>query len=118
MITAGDLLDFILINKSDKTFKGMSKEEIAGAIIKGLDDSLILYSLEPTGNKIAGMILAEKDEDNKVIFVTENMAMSIALLRKFAQWCKQNYPGWNIEAMRHGKHRKFNTEKLYKKLNV
>lgn len=118
MITAGDLLDFILANRSDKTFKGMSKEQIAGAVLKGLEDSLILYSIKPDGQEIAGMILAEKDEANRVIFVTENMAMSIGLLKRFAQWCRHNYPGWHIEAMRHGKHRKFNTEKLYRKLSI
>lgn len=114
MITVGQLIDFILENRTDKVFKGYTKEEVAGAVEKGLQDGTLFYDTD--GHKVTGMVLAEKIPNKKVMFVIENLAMSIDRLRKFAQKSQQMYPGWKLEAMRHNKHRIFNTEKLYKKL--
>ena len=116
MITAGQLLDFVLENRTDKVFKGFSKEEVAAAINEGIEDGTLFYATD--GEKITGMILGEKIETPKVIFVTENLAMSLKTLMIFARMANERFPGYRLEAMRHDRHRKFNTEQLYRKLKI
>ena len=116
MITAGQLLDFILEHREDKVFKGFSKEKVASLVREGIFNGTLYYSLSKD-NKITGMILAEKREDN-VLFILENLSMSIETLSEFAKIASYRFPGMKLEAMRHGQHRKFNTEKLYRKLKI
>ena len=116
MITVGALLEFILKHREDKVFKGFTKEEVAGAIAEGIEDGMLFYASD--GEKITGMILAEKIHTPKIVFVVENLAMSLRTLKQFAMMAQERFPGWKLEAMRHNKHRKFNTEKLYRKLKI
>ncbi len=116
MITVGALLDFILENREDKVFKGFTKEEVAGAVDEGLQDGTLFYATEQ--DKISGMILAQKIHTPQVLFVVENLAMNLQNLGQFARMASERFPGWRLEAMRHGKHRKFDTEKLYRKLKI
>jgi len=114
-MTAGQLLDFVLENKGDKVFRNLSKEEIAGLLVEGLRDETIYFS-ETSDGKITGMILAYRIPERKVMFVRENLAMNLRNLTLFAKKLAITYPGWSIEALRHGALRQFNTSKLYKKL--
>ncbi len=116
MITAGDLLDFVLEHRENKVFKGYTKEEVAAAIAEGIQDGTLFYATKD--DKIIGMALAIKLDSPKVLFVIENLAMSITILGRFAKMASEKFPGWKIEAMRHDKHRKFDTQKLYRKLKV
>lgn len=116
MTTVGQLLDFVLENRTNKVFKGFSDAQVAASIAEGLQDGTLFYA-EKEG-KLIGMILAIKIHKPKVLFVTENLAMSLDTLKQFAIMAQARFPGWKLEAMRHGKHRKFDTTKLYKKLHV
>lgn len=110
-----DLIRFILQNKKDKVFIGMDEPEIAARIKQGIDERSLYYGIDGDG-KLTGLILAEIVHDKKLIFVTENLAMSIENLKTFARRAKQEFPGYRLEAMRHGSHRRFDTNKLYNKL--
>ena len=110
-----DLYEFVMANKSDKTFIGYSDMRIAGMLKEGLDAGTLFYATSPD-NKIVGMILAIKDPVTGVLFVTENLSMSLSNLKMFARKAREMFKGYKLEAMRHGKHRQFNTDKLYTKL--
>ena len=91
----------------------MSEAEIASQVAEGLQNGTLYYMTDAEG-KLCGMILA-KIEGN-VLFVTENLSMSLKNLREFAKKAQIEFPQFKLEAMRHNKHRKFNTELIYNKL--
>lgn len=113
--TIGDLYNFVLLNKGTKTFIGYSNERVFQMLMEGIQDQSLYYETGLDG-KIQGMILAIIDHDRKLVFVSENLAMCLQTLKNFATKCRMTYPGYTIEAYRHGKPRIFNTEKLYNKL--
>ena len=117
MITIGQMLDWVMEHRKGKVFKGYTRGEVAAALQEGVESNTLWYVSAPCG-KIVGMILFTKLTKPKVLFVIENMAMSVKTLGVFAKRAKQEYPGWNIEGMRHDTHRKFNTSKLYRKLQA
>ena len=82
--TIKDLIDFILLNKKDKVFKGCSENRIANEVLVGLVENTLCYATDEQG-KLIGMLLAEKDVKHKRLFVTRNLAMSLKTLRLFAQ---------------------------------
>ena len=116
-ITIKDIYDFALANKGTKTFMGIRDERILMMIKEAVDAGTLFYHLDSEG-RLAGFIIGVKDDVNKVMFVSENLAMSLATLRLFAAKCRALFPNYSIEAFRHGCHRKFNTQKLYNKLQT
>lgn len=114
--TFKDLVDFVLVNKGDKTFRGYSEGEIVCMLKRGIEEHSLYYEQGLDG-RVIGMILAEVDHERKTIWVTENLAMSLTVLNKFAQKGKMQFPNYNLSAQRHGHDVHFNTEKLYTKLN-
>lgn len=115
-LTVGDLVDFILLNRGTTTFMGIEEPRIASMVSEGIEAGTMFYSVNPD-NTISGMILAIKDDRQKVLFVTENLSMTIANLKAFAKRAKTQWPDYKLEAIRHGSHRHFNTNKLYTKLS-
>ena len=114
-LTLGDVLDFVLANKGNKTFLGMSKERIGYLLQKGMHDETLLVSVDNQGN-INGMILAEIRPEQKVLFIIENLAMTKANLCMFARIGKIRFPGLKLEWLKNGKHKQHNTDKIYSKL--
>ena len=116
--TFKDLVDFVMKNKGIKTFMGYSDERVIAMLKEGLDNESFFYEIDPDDGHITGFILAVIDNKQKVIFVTENLAMSITCLKRFAMKAKDKWPGYSLRAKRHGQYRRFNTPKLYNKLNI
>ena len=114
-LTIGDLVDFILLNRGTTTFMNMDEPRIASMIKEALTDGMLFYSTDNSG-QLTGMILAIRDERQKIIFVSENLAMNLSNLRAYARRAKEQWPDYKLEAIRHGSHRKFNTQQLYNKL--
>ena len=114
-LTVRDLVDFILLNRGTTTFMGLDEPRIASMVRDGISDNTMFYSINPD-NQLTGMILAVKDDEQKILFVTENLAMTLTNLKAFARRAREQWPDYKLEAIRHGSHRKFNTSKLYSKL--
>jgi hypothetical protein len=113
--TFKDLLDFVNANKSDKSFVGHSQEFIIHLLQTHLSSGGLYYEQHLDG-RLAGVVLCDFDHEKKIGFVTENLSMSLSRLGRFAAKFRANYPQYSLEAIRHGRHVKFDTEKLYKKL--
>ena len=116
MPNVGDLMRFILDNNKGKCFQNYSLHDIIFAVKKGLADETLYYSIDPKGN-ITGMILAEIKPGN-VLFVIENLSMNISNLKAFAKMAKERFPNLKLEWLKHGIHKKHDTDKIYKKLGV
>jgi hypothetical protein len=114
--TFEQLIDFIMANKTNKVFKNMSLLEIAQEVKTALDENLLYYYTD--SNKILGMILADKDEANKIIFVRRNLAMTFDTLKLFAIKASKQFPGYKLRWFKHGIYKRHNTEKFYKKLGI
>ena len=112
--TFKDLLDFILKNKNDKVFLGFSDAQIAYAIKEGIDNGTLLYSVSSNGN-LDGMILAKENKVDKILFITENLAVSMSNLKQFAKIAMERWPGYKLEFLKHNKHKIQDLEILYKR---
>ena len=110
-----DLMKFIMDNKHDKVFKNMSENEIAFQVDECLEMNCLYYSIDADSN-ITGVILAIPYYKKGVLFVVENLAMTLSNLKAFARKAKIQFPTLRLEAIRHNKIHKFNTETLYRKL--
>lgn len=116
-VTLGELYEFVIANKGTTTFMGYSNYTIMGLLKQGLDNNTLLFAQDFNG-KVCGMILADKDDKRKILFVTENLSMTLSTLKQFAKIAKERWSEYRLEAIRHTGHRKFNTSKLYNKLGV
>lgn len=110
-----ELVEFVLANKSDRTFKGYTDEQIISMLRDGIENHSLYYEQGLDG-RIKGMILASVDSQRKLLWVDENLAMSLGTLRRFAQKAKINFPNYSIAGKRHGRDVYFDTAKLYSKL--
>jgi hypothetical protein len=115
--TLKDLIDFVIANKSNKVFRGDSDNTIANKLYAGVHHQSLFFHTDSNG-KIVGMILADRDDEKKLLFITENLAMSLATLKIFARKAKERWPDYKLEWHKHDIHKKHNTHKLYKKLSV
>lgn len=106
MITLGNIYDFVLANKSNKTFKEFNDAQIATLLIDGLRNKTLYYA--SNGNTVTGMILAEVHIPSKKLFVLENLAMTLANLREFARKAKEQFPGFVITGFKHEKYHTYN----------
>jgi len=113
----GDIVKFVLDHKGTGTFMNMSHEQIVHSLWHGLCNET-LYCATNNQGVIVGMILAEKRQDEGILFVTENLAMNRDNLKLFATKAKKQFPGLQIEWLKRGIHKKHNTYKLYKKLGL
>jgi hypothetical protein len=114
--TFGDLIDFVLFNKSDKTFIGYSISGIVEKLHKAVNNGTFYYTVNSIG-MINGMIIATKHEDTKILFIDENLAMNKINLIKFAKRAKEEFKGYKLEWYKHGIHKMPNTNKVYEKLS-
>jgi len=112
--TTGHLIDFVMLNRTNKCFIGYSKEQVAGMIIYALSNNLLYYATDSLGN-INGMILA-KIEDERTLWIEENLAMSLSNLKAFALKAKEQFPNYSFEGFKCRKSRKYN--KLFNKLTT
>jgi len=112
--TVGQLIDFVMLNRKDKCFHDYSKEEVAGMIIQALSNNLLYYATDSLGN-ISGMILA-KQEDEKTLWIEENLAITLSNLKAFAIKAKEQFPNYSFEGFKCRKSRKYN--KLFNKLTT
>jgi len=112
-----DLVNFVFNHKADKTFMGYPLSRIILMLKTGIDEGTLLYSLD-NKNRVTGMVLAEKDDNKKILLVTENLAMSLPNLKEFAKVAKQRWPGYKLEWIKHGNRKSYDSTTVYKKLKV
>jgi hypothetical protein len=116
MITFGHIIDFILQNRGSEAYKGMSKDQIEKDIWVAWHDNCFLYETDDKEN-IIGWIQYEINHSEKVLFVYQNIALSLCRLKHFLDEFFKRYPTYELRAMRHGKYVTYNATKLLTKLN-
>ena len=113
--TFKDLVEFVVVNKKDKTFLGYDEPTIIKMLLQGINDGLLLYLVNTEG-KLTGMILAEKDELRKILFVTENLSMSLSNLRTFVKIARDRWSNYTLGWVKHGNEKFYNQNTVYNKL--
>jgi hypothetical protein len=109
-----DVIDFIVEHKGKTTFIALTLPQIAWMVSEAIKNKSIWIMVNK--DSISGLIIANINHEEKKIFVTENLAITIKNLKEFARRARLEFPGYTIEAVRHNCRRKFNTQKLYSKL--
>lgn len=115
-LTIGDLYEFSLKHKADKTFIGYSNATIAEMVRDKVEKSLLWYTTDDK-NRITGMILASLDYENNILFIDENLAMNKENLRRFARRARIQFNGYTLKWFKNGRYKTPNTERTYAKLS-
>jgi hypothetical protein len=115
-LTVGDLLDFVIAHKTNKSFVGYTIEQIAYMLDEHIRSNTVWWTKE--NNKISGMMVGTVDEKAKIIFIDENLAMNLNNLKKFATRAKQMYRGYKLMWRKNGIYKNHNTDKVYEKLSI
>ena len=115
--TFKDLLDFVLANKSNKTFLDMTTMHIISLLQKGIEEGTLLYHQDSEG-KVIGMVLAERRDKEGILFVTENLSMNLATLKIFSRMANKRWPHLNLQWYKHNILKKHSTEKFYDKMSI
>jgi hypothetical protein len=114
-LTFGDLLDFVLANKTNKCFIDMSVSDIIHLLDRKIQENMVWWTT--TNSKISGMIIATKDNERGILFIDENLAMNMANLQTFAKRAKQTFKGYKLMWRKHGIYKTPDTNKFYAKLS-
>ena len=104
-MTIGDVIDFVIEHRTNKVFKGYSNYQVAGMIIEGVNERRLYYS-ESEG-KITGMILATVDYEKKIVWVEENLSMTLSNLKEFLKKAVVQFHGFQIKGFKCGKDRDY-----------
>lgn len=115
-LTCGDLFEFIKANKGNKTFIGYDDKRIVDMMLVAIKNQTLYYHTNSYG-KIVGMILATIDSENGILFVDENLAMTLETLKMFARRAKKDFPNLNLQWMKNGVYKMHNTKRIYDKLS-
>lgn len=115
--TFGDLVKFVLENKTNKTFIGYPLSKIEMMLLNCMEAGTLLYSLDSDKN-ITGMILAQDYPEDKILYVEENLAMNLSTLRKFAAEAKVRWPDHKLKWIKHSNEKEHDSSKVYHKLKV
>jgi hypothetical protein len=112
--TVKDLYNFVQTNKGN-TFVGYSDAEIVELLFNHVKSHSLFYEQSEEGD-IVGLIVADIDHNNKLIYVQENLSMSLSRLGRFAKKAVEAWPNYKIEYTKHGIYKAPDTDKLLKKL--
>lgn len=113
-ITLGDLYEFIQTHKGTKTFVNMSDKEIVDDILLAITNKTLYY--HTVNGKIVGMILATIDREHGILYINQNLAMNLNILKLFAKKAKQDFAGFNLQWRKNNILKMHNTDKVYDKL--
>ncbi len=114
-LTVKDLYDFAQSHKGKTAFCGYDDHRVLTEIAESVNAGSFYYTTD-NDNNICGMLLATIDHASKDIHVNENLAMNIKTLHEYAKRARIDYPGYTLRWRKHGKPKKYNTDKIYEKL--
>jgi len=115
MLTYGDVLEFVLKYKGKNAFSNMSKKSIETDIVRAMQTGQFLYETDDRC-KLVGYLQYDINHKNKILFVYQNVALSLDRLFRFFQEFLNNYPDYTLQAMRHGRLVTYDNNKLLTKL--
>ena len=115
MLTYGDVIEFVIKNKGKNAFSNMSNKEIEADIVRAMQTGQFLYETNDRC-KLVGYLQYDIDHKHKILFVYQNVALSLDRLFRFFQEFLINYPNYTLQAMRHGRLVTYDNNKLLTKL--
>lgn len=112
--TVGHLVQYVENNRRGKGFDKWTTEQLINDIAKAIDDKLMFYSADATGN-INGLVIGKLESD-KTIFVSGILTTGRGIMKRFIKSFKTMYPDHNLKAERKSKVVYYNTAKLVNKI--
>ena len=113
LLTLKELVDYCLINRKNKVFRGYSEEEIAIGILNASNKGTLLYCVNERC-ELTGIVIGEIVEDKmhvRNILTTDRNA-----IKAFVKEFKTLWPNLTLTAIRKGFPVTYNTTKLCNKL--
>jgi len=116
MKTVSELAIWCLLNRRGNAFKDSSLSGIAYSIGKAIDDNAALCVTGEKG-EILGMVCAHRDEERKVLFVSNIISIRPGIIKQMVSYFLKNFPSYTLEGVVGKRVRHFNNpQKLYNRL--
>jgi hypothetical protein len=112
-ITLNDCFQFILKYRKNKVFRGFSEAQIKGALSQGLQTECIIVDVKD--NKICGLALGIPFFTTYTMHVSHILCIEAGSMARILLRFMELWPGWNIEAERKGKLKKYKPS-IFKKI--
>lgn len=121
-VTLGQLVEYVLKNRRGKAFFGYTEQQIAIDILMFAKMGTMLYDVNDN-DEICGIVIADKTEEDKTMFVRDVLTTSPNTLKKFIAHFKSKFPTYRLIAQRWrglGRNKakivNYNTDKLCNKI--
>ena len=117
--TPKDLVDFVMKNRRGNAFKYVEEDDLIAEILNSLKEGVLIFCTDKESEYINGLGIGRLYKDTKVVFVTDTLCIEPHVLDRILQKFKDQFPGWKLEAKRHGKWKKYGeaTDKFIAKVN-
>lgn len=115
-ITLGELIEWILKNRTSKVFVNYTKEAILREIIHSINHNTLTYVTD--ASDLIGVTTGVVDKSSKVCHVTNCIAKTTKALKDMLAWFQNNYPNYTLQAERNNgrKFMKYNPTILQRRL--
>lgn len=115
MISIKHTVEWILRNRGTKVFQGYDEVSLALTIMEKAEQNLLFYVTNADG-QLVGILIADKKPESNTILVLEALTTAHGALRAIVNIGRSYYPEYELEAVRRGKLKTYNTTRLYQKL--
>lgn len=117
VFSIGDMVQFVLKNRGSKCFIGHSEAQVCGQLYTCMENGTLLYTINDNA-ELNGIIIAEIRESEGVLFVAEALTEGLHCIREIVKTARKRWPDLRLEWWRRGIHKRYNTERIYRKLGI
>lgn len=109
-----DIVDFVMLHRKNKVFRGMDERQIAQTLATAGE---VLVSTDDAG-RITGVIVAAPEHERQRLHIKHVLTIAPEAIRKMLKAFHAMYDGWTITGKRRGRFVVYNTPRLVHLLEV
>src|SRR5437868_8121710 len=114
-LTVQDVVDFALMHRKNKVFRGMSPEAIGATVARSIDDGGFGWTTDAAG-RLLGIVVATPSKIEKRLHVSHILTIERGVIAKLLESYRKFYDGWTITAHRHDRPVVYRTGELVNRL--
>ena len=116
MIKVEDIVDWFLLNRRGKAFRGYTRAILISQLCECIDEGMIRVITE-SDNNIVGVVCCKQLIKEKLIYVYDILTTKKGVVKQMVQFVLKEFPGYSIGGKIGERERRFhNAEKLHRRL--
>jgi len=110
-LTLGELVQFVLANRTAKAFFAYDESTIASSILRAAQAGTLLYAKRVDGTP-CGVVTAYADDKNKLMHIHDILTTEPWVLKSFVKEFRRRWPDYSLAGLRFGEQVYYNTNRL------